>query len=196
MRYSRAGRKPGRGTRSRCIRSLRTPTHSADRQSRRVHCEKCIFASLRPRHAQMKCQMIRRRQVAGDARLKRSASGPTGAEQDAVLFPWLRDVVLCNAERTIMSTSDPHPHPDTSDHHRRGSTPAVKEPSEPRDEQGRSLPPHMHTGPIVIPVLHAPRRPRSKRLLTVDVAQRPLDPVVPSADKGDPAPGLSKGAFE
>ena len=95
-----------------------------------------------------------------------------------------------------MNASDSHPHYDTSDHHRRGSTPAVKEPSEPRDEQGRSLPPHLHTGSIDIPVLRAPRRPRSMRLLTVDGAQRPLDPVIPSSGKGDPAPGLSKGVFE
>lgn len=95
-----------------------------------------------------------------------------------------------------MSPYVSHPAADASDRHRRGSSPAVKEPSEPRDEQGRSLPPHMQTGSTDVPVPRAPRRPRSKRQLTTDEAKKTLERVALFSCTGDPAPGQSGGVFE
>ncbi|CAG0962553.1 hypothetical protein ANRL2_01001 [Anaerolineae bacterium] len=95
-----------------------------------------------------------------------------------------------------MSERDPHPQHGATDRHRRGSTPTVPEPSEPRDAEGRSLPPHMHSPPKDVPVHHALHRPRSKRLLTPGVAKGPMDTVTPSPESGGPGTGETHGGLE
>lgn len=75
---------------------------------------------------------------------------------------------MSDIEVAKMSTHESLPEHDTSRRHRRGSTPALQVPNKVCDEQGRSLPPHLQSVPVDVPVHRGPRRPRSNRLLTPD----------------------------